>query len=156
MSWDDLNLARRRWEREAVDIVLNDLVLREELDDGEAGRLFEWGLEVVERRVALTAGMDGVQARRMIEATLAGVKAIIRLAQEIIVEFHDLPSEREATDLILRFYAAVETIQPVPDSLRRHIPWAVTNRQRFGRIGSFSRVIETLQAAKDRPWESGD
>jgi hypothetical protein len=118
--------------RRAAEQILEDENLTGELDDAEANRLLEWGLDLSRKICEQTADMDEEQAQAFLEVALGNLRRTMRRINKLVGAAPYATPEEIASRLEQALAAASE----VP-TLRTRPP---------GDVGSTARRIQPLPA----------
>jgi hypothetical protein len=85
--------------RQAAEQLLGDSSLTGDLDDAEANRLLDWGLDIIRKLCQQTADMDDAQAEAYLAPALKNLRRAIRRINKLVGSSADNTSQEIAEKL---------------------------------------------------------
>jgi hypothetical protein len=118
--------------------------LRDELDDQQAGRLLNWGLDRLGRKANQLASMDAEHGYQALDAYGNAIAQAMRAVNKLVGSA-DMGPERAA-----ELTEALETVRdgPLPEDTRSRIHTLLDERPSLDRVDAFSRLMELLDQIK--------
>lgn len=98
-------------EQQAVEQIVGDSSLTDEMDDPEASRLLDWASGLAKRIAAQTSGMDESQAQQAIGTQLPNLRALVRRINTLV---GTLGSGADADEIAQNLRRIAEAAAQVP------------------------------------------
>lgn len=102
--------------RHAADVLLDDVSLRSNLNDAQAGQLMDWGLARAEEAATETADLNDEAANVSLEEKVALIRRVMRTVDRLMGPSESAPAMTPG-ELISQMFTSLQQLSGRPSSL---------------------------------------